>query len=45
MGQEHGLQFKATTMKTVPPTTAEGIERERYLGSGLVGFTFLPCRA
>lgn len=32
--QEHGLQFKATTMKTVPPTTAEGIER--YLGSGLV---------
>jgi exodeoxyribonuclease V alpha subunit len=32
--REHGLQFKATTMKTVPPTTAEGIER--YLGSGLV---------
>jgi ATP-dependent exoDNAse (exonuclease V) alpha subunit len=32
--KEHGLQFKATTMKTVPPTTAEGIER--YLGSGLV---------
>jgi ATP-dependent exoDNAse (exonuclease V) alpha subunit len=31
--KEHGLQFKATTMKTVPPTTAEGIER--YLGSGL----------
>jgi len=31
---EHGLQFKAITMKTVPPTTAEGIER--YLGSGLV---------
>jgi hypothetical protein len=31
---EHGLQFKATTMKTVPPTTTEGIER--YLGSGLV---------
>jgi exodeoxyribonuclease V alpha subunit len=21
--KEHGLQFKATTMKTVPPTTAE----------------------
>src|SRR5438477_5733659 len=32
--KEHGLQFKATTMKTVPPTTAEGIER--YRGSGLV---------
>jgi exodeoxyribonuclease V alpha subunit len=32
--KEHGLQFKATTMKTVPPTTTEGIER--YLGSGLV---------
>jgi exodeoxyribonuclease V alpha subunit len=32
--REHGLQFKATTMKTVPPTTSEGIER--YLGSGLV---------
>jgi ATP-dependent exoDNAse (exonuclease V) alpha subunit len=31
--KEHGLQFKASTMKTVPPTTAEGIER--YLGSGL----------
>jgi hypothetical protein len=32
--KEHGLQFKATTMKTVPPTTSEGIER--YLGSSLV---------
>jgi exodeoxyribonuclease V alpha subunit len=32
--KEHGLQFKGTTLKTVPPTTAEGIER--YLGSGLV---------
>src|SRR6201987_6242763 len=32
--REHGLQFKASTMKTVPPTTADGIER--YLGSGLV---------
>src|SRR3981189_151528 len=31
---EHGLQFKARTMKTVPPTTVEGIER--YLSSGLV---------
>jgi len=32
--KEHGLQFKATTLKTVPPITVEGIER--YLGSGLV---------
>jgi len=32
--KEHGLQFKASTVKTVPPTTVEGIER--YLGSGLV---------
>src|SRR6516165_486041 len=32
--KEHGLQFKASTMKTVPPTTPDGIER--YLGSGLV---------
>jgi len=32
--KEHGLKFKAATLKTVPPTTAEGIER--YLGSGLV---------
>src|SRR5215468_5870651 len=32
--KEHGLQFKATILKTVPPTTTEGIER--YLGSGLV---------
>ena len=32
--REHGLQFKASTMKTVPPTTADGIER--YLGTGLV---------
>src|SRR5437667_333748 len=32
--KEHGLQFKAIALKTVPPTTAEGIER--YLGSGLV---------
>ena len=30
--KQHGLQFKATTMKTVPPTTAEGVER--YFGSG-----------
>ena len=32
--KEHGLQFKANTMKTVPPTTVAGIER--YLSSGLV---------
>ena len=32
--KEHGLQFKARLMKTVPPTTIEGIER--YLSSGLV---------
>jgi len=32
--KEHGLQFKASSMKTVPPTTVAGIER--YLGSGLV---------
>jgi exodeoxyribonuclease V alpha subunit len=32
--KEHGLQFKAIGLKTVPPTTVEGIER--YLASGLV---------
>jgi exodeoxyribonuclease V alpha subunit len=32
--KEHGLQFKTKLMKTVPPTTVEGIER--YLSSGLV---------
>jgi exodeoxyribonuclease V alpha subunit len=32
--KEHGLQFKASTIRTVPPTTVEGIEK--YLGSGLV---------
>jgi exodeoxyribonuclease V alpha subunit len=32
--KEHGLQFKASTIRTVPPTTVEGIER--YLSSGLV---------
>ncbi len=30
----HGLQFKTTHLKTVPPTTLEGIEK--YLGSGMV---------
>jgi exodeoxyribonuclease V alpha subunit len=31
---EHGLQFKADTVKSIPPTTREGIEK--YLGSGMV---------
>jgi len=30
----HGLQFKANQLKTVPPSTLEGIEK--YLGSGMV---------
>lgn len=30
----HGMQFKATHLKVVPPTTLEGIEK--YLGSGMV---------
>src|ERR1039457_6059736 len=38
--REHGLQFKAAMMKTVPPTTAEGIER--YLGSGLAEVLRVP---
>jgi len=32
--KEHGLQFKAQTMKATPPTTSEGVER--YLGGGFV---------
>jgi exodeoxyribonuclease V alpha subunit len=32
--KEHGLQFKARVLKTVPPTTGEGVER--YLASGFV---------
>ena len=32
--KEHGLQLKAVVLRTVPPTTPEGIER--YLGSGMV---------
>jgi exodeoxyribonuclease V alpha subunit len=32
--KEHGLQFKAKSVKTVPPTTVDGIER--YLGCGSV---------
>jgi exodeoxyribonuclease V alpha subunit len=30
----HGLQFKATQLQVVPPSTLEGIEK--YLGSGMV---------
>src|SRR5438132_177702 len=30
----HGLQFKTTQLRVIPPTTLEGIER--YLGSGMV---------
>lgn len=30
----YGLQFKAETLRTIPPTTVEGIEK--YLGSGMV---------
>jgi exodeoxyribonuclease V alpha subunit len=32
--KEYGLQLKATTLRTVAPTTPEGIEK--YLGSGMV---------
>jgi exodeoxyribonuclease V alpha subunit len=32
--REHGLQFKAESLKSSPPTTREGIEK--YLGSGMV---------
>jgi len=32
--RKHGLQFKTQHLKTVPPTTLEGIEK--YLGSGMV---------
>ena len=32
--RQHGLQFKATEIKTTPPHTPEGIAK--YLGSGLV---------
>ena len=30
----HGVQFRASFLKTVPPTTVEGIEK--YLGSGMI---------
>ena len=30
----HGLQFRASFLKTMPPTTVEGIEK--YLGSGMI---------
>ncbi len=32
--RQHGLQFKANSLRVVPPATLEGIER--YLGSGMV---------
>ena len=32
--REHGLQFKAAQVTTLPPTTLEGIEK--YLGSGTI---------
>jgi exodeoxyribonuclease V alpha subunit len=32
--REHGLQFKAETLRTTPPHTVQGIEK--YLGSGLI---------
>ncbi len=30
----YGLQFRADTLRTIPPTTLEGVEK--YLGSGLI---------
>ena len=30
----HGLQFKASFLKTTAPTTVDGIEK--YLGSGMI---------
>jgi len=32
--RDHGLQFKADSLRTTPPQTVEGIEK--YLGSGLI---------
>src|SRR5271165_3476480 len=32
--KEHGLQFKATSLSSSPPTSREGIEK--YLASGLI---------
>ena len=32
--REHGLQFRASFLRTSPPTTAEGMAR--YLGSGMI---------
>lgn len=32
--RQHGQQFKSITLKIVPPTTLDGIEK--YLGSGMV---------
>jgi exodeoxyribonuclease V alpha subunit len=30
----HGVQFRASFLKAMPPTTSEGIEK--YLGSGMI---------
>ena len=37
----HGVQFRARFLKTMPPTTTEGIEK--YLGSGMIRmfYTFI----
>lgn len=32
--REHGLQFRAQTLRSIPPSTLEGMEK--YLGSGLI---------
>ena len=32
--KQHGLQFKAQSLRSIPPTTLEGMEK--YLGSGLI---------
>ncbi len=32
--REHGIQFKTTFLKVMPPNTKEGIEK--YLGSGMI---------
>ncbi len=32
--RDHGLQFKAVLLQSVPPTSSEGIEK--YLGSGMI---------
>lgn len=41
--KEHGRQLKATLLKSVPPTTREGIEK--YLSSGMVNLRTLSANA